>query len=90
MKESITRLSDLVVRMIISIEEEFDELSLSEQKNKMKLKNTITDSLTKLVGLIIKLHKLNKEDGPDENILSSEDLEIIENFLRSEMRSELK
>lgn len=87
MKENITRLSNLIAKLITDIEDEFEKLYLSDQKNKIKLQKVITDTLAKLVELIVKLHKINQEDGQDQVSISSEDLLIIENFLQSHTHS---
>lgn len=83
MQENISRLSDLIARLIINIEDEFEQLNLSDQKNKIKLQKIITDSLAKLVELTLKLHKLSKEEGQDSINIGHDDMQIIENFLQA-------
>lgn len=90
MKENVTRLSNLIAKLITNIEDEFEELIISDEKNKIKLQKIITDTLSKLVELIIKLHKLAREDGQDDINISSQDLEIIENFLHSQIKNSAK
>lgn len=84
MQENISRLSKLIARLITNIENEFDDLTISDSKNKIKIQKVITDTLAKLVELVIKLNKLNTDsaEGDDINI-NAEDLQIIENFLQS-------
>lgn len=89
MKENITRLSNLIARLITNIEDEFDELILSDQKNEIKLQKVITDTLAKLVELIVKLNKLNREEGQDDVNISADDMQIIENFLQSQIKTRI-
>jgi hypothetical protein len=65
------------------LEEELDELKLSRSRSAVNVKKNITDTLNKLVTLIIQLNKLGKDEtlNSDQKI-SNEDKEIIEMFIR--------
>ena len=56
------------------------------------LKRTITDTLNKLVHLIIQLNKLSKDETMNNNVdMTQEDKDIIERFIhRYNTKSQIK
>ena len=77
MQENIKRLSNLIARLITNIENEFDELTISDHKNKIKVQKVITDTLARLVELIVKLNKLSREEMDKNNTNIKNALSLI-------------
>jgi len=83
MKPTIEKLYGFIARLVSMLEEELDELGANKSKSAITVKRNITDTLNKLVTLIIQLNKLSKDDMTQNNeSLPSEDAEIIERFLK--------
>lgn len=83
MQDTINKLYSFIARLVTSLEDELDEIQNNRSKNTIKLKKSITDSLNKLVSLIILLGRLR--DSELESIDDSypeEDTEIINEFLK--------
>ena len=63
------------------LDEELDELKVSKSKSAVNVKKNITDTLNKLVHLIIQLNKLSKDETMNNNIdMTQEDKDIIEAY----------
>lgn len=83
MKATVNKLYSFIAKLVLLLEEELDELKLSRSRSAVNVKKNITDTLNKLVTLIIQLNKLGKDEtlNSDQKI-SNEDKEIIEMFIR--------
>ena len=82
MKSTIDKLYEFIAKLVILLEEELDDLRLSKLKSAVNVKKNITDTLNKLVTLIMQLNKLRKDEAlSSDNKMSHEDKEIIERFL---------
>jgi hypothetical protein len=82
MKTTINKLYGFIAKLVLMLEEELDELRSSKSKSAVNVKKNITDTLNKLVNLIIQLNKLSKEDTMnDNNTITNDDKEIIERFM---------
>lgn len=82
MKENIERISRMIFRLSKCIEHEFDDFEDVSDKERLKHKRVITSNLAKLVKLTIQLQKISKEAPEDEQGMSGEDQQIIENYLK--------
>lgn len=83
MQDTISKLYGFIARLVVSLEDELDEIQNNRSKSALKLKKSITDSLNKLVSLIIMLGKLrDSELGDAEEGFPEEDAEIINEFLK--------
>lgn len=74
---TITRLYSFIVRIISLLEVELDGLGEKKCKDELTVKKNITETLNKLVNLIIQLNKLNKDGGWQEDTVMQEDDELI-------------
>ena len=82
MKQTIDKLYNFIAKLLLMLEEELDELHNKKSKTAANVRKNITDSLNKLVNLIIQLNKLSKDDTLlEKHDISSEDQEIIERFI---------
>lgn len=82
MKSTINKLYGFIAKLVIMLEDELDELKTSKSKSAVNVKKNITDTLNKLVHLIIQLNKLGKEEVVNNNIdIKKEDKAIIERFI---------
>ena len=83
MKGTVHKLYGFIVKLVTLLEEELDELRSSKSKSAINVKRNITDTLNKLVNLIIQLNKLSKDEviSPNSSV-ASEDKEIIDRFVR--------
>lgn len=80
--DTITILHSFVAKIISLLENELDELESRKSKGEIIIKKNITETLNKLVNLIIQLNKLSKDEYLNENtIMKEEDKEIIAEFL---------
>ncbi|WP_341755835.1 hypothetical protein [Candidatus Tisiphia endosymbiont of Ptychoptera albimana] len=80
--DTITTLHSFVTKIISLLENELDELESKKSKGEIIIKKNITETLNKLVNLIIQLNKLSKDEYLNENtIMKEEDKEIIAEFL---------
>lgn len=81
MKITVNKLYGFIARLVSLLEDELDEIGSSKSKNALNVKKSITDTLNKLVSLIIQLNKLNKEEMDVEYEMSKEDKNIIKRFI---------
>ena len=81
MKITVNKLYGFIARLVSLLEDELDEIGSSKSKNALNVKKNITDTLNKLVSLIIQLNKLSKEDMGEEYLMSREDKNIIKRFI---------
>lgn len=82
MKSTVNKLYEFIAKLVVLLEEELDELRSSRSKSAVTVKKNITDTLNKLVTLIIQLNKLSKDASMySEKIMPMEDQEIINRFL---------
>jgi len=81
MKITVNKLYGFIARLVSLLEDELDEIGSSKSKNALNVKKNITDTLNKLVSLIIQLNKLSKEDMGGEYLMSKEDKNIIKRFI---------
>jgi|TARA_B110000503_G_scaffold142221_1_gene238307 hypothetical protein len=82
MKSTVNKLYGFIAQLVILLEEELNELKTSKSKSAVNVKKNITDTLNKLVTLIIQLNKLSKDEViHTEKTMPLEDKEIIERFL---------
>lgn len=80
--DTITTLYGFIAKIVSLLEDEIDELESKKSKGEIVVKKNITETLNKLVNLIIQLNKLSKDDYLNENtIMKEEDKEIIAEFL---------
>ncbi|WP_341756790.1 MULTISPECIES: hypothetical protein [unclassified Candidatus Tisiphia] len=80
--DTITILHSFVAKIVSLLENELDELESRKSKGEIIIKKNITETLNKLVNLIIQLNKLSKDEYLNENtIMKEEDKEIIAEFL---------
>ncbi|MFU7503214.1 hypothetical protein [Candidatus Tisiphia endosymbiont of Melanophora roralis] len=81
-KDTITTLYSFIARIVSLLEDELDELGSKKSKGEIIIKKNITETLNKLVNLIIQLNKLSKDENLNENtIVKEEDEAIISEFL---------
>ena len=82
MKATVNKLYSFIAKLVSMLEEELDELKVSKSKSAINIKKNITDTLNKLVHLIIQLNKLSKDEAMNNNIdMTQEDKDIIERFI---------
>ena len=81
MKITVNKLYGFIARLVSLLEDELDEIGSSKSKNALNVKKNITDTLNKIVSLIIQLNKLSKEDMGGEYLMSREDKNIIKRFI---------
>jgi len=89
MKITVNKLYGFIVKLVVLLEDELDDMRSSKSKSAVNVKKNITDTLNKLVTLIIQLNKLSKDESMQaKQVMKSEDMEIIERFL-SKYRDEI-
>ncbi len=82
MKETVNKLYSFIAKLVLMLEEELDDLKSSKSKSAINVKRNITDTLNKLVNLIIQLNKLSRDEAMNTNIdMPKEDKDIIERFI---------
>ena len=82
MKITVNKLYGFIVKLVVLLEEELDELKSSKSKSASNVKKNIAASLNKLVSLVIQLNKLSKDESLNEKkVMPLEDRAIIERFL---------
>ncbi len=82
MKTTVNKLYSFIAKLVVMLEDELDELRASKSKSAINVKKNITDTLNKLVNLIIQLNKLSKDEAMNTNIdMTQEDKDIIERFI---------
>ncbi|MCC8483941.1 MAG: hypothetical protein LN561_05300 [Rickettsia endosymbiont of Labidopullus appendiculatus] len=80
--DTITTLYGFIAKIVSLLEDEIDELESKKSKGEIVVKKNITETLNKLVNLIIQLNKLSKDEYLNENtIMKEENKEIIAEFL---------
>ncbi|WP_375319398.1 hypothetical protein [Candidatus Tisiphia endosymbiont of Oplodontha viridula] len=80
--DTISTLHSFIAKIVLLLEVELDELESKKSKGEIIVKKNITETLNKLVNLIIQLNKLSKDEYLNENtIMKEEDKEIIAEFL---------
>ncbi len=82
LEETLPKLYSFIAKLILALEEELGLIESVKSKNQVGVKKELTETLNKLVELIIRLDKLEKDRNYGKNIVSSsEDIEIINYFL---------
>lgn len=83
MELQIDKLYSFIAKLISMLEDELDDLKSSRSKSAVNVKKNITDTLNKLVNLIIQINKLSKDESlmPAKSI-TNDDKEIIKEFLK--------
>jgi hypothetical protein len=82
MKSTINKLYSFIAKLVLLLEEELDELKTNKSKSAINVKKNITDTLNKLVNLIVQLNKLNKDEIANSHVdMTLEDKAIIERFI---------
>ena len=82
MKETLDKLYGFIVRLVLMLDEELDELHSKKNKKVLNQQKNINDILNKLVKIIIQLNKISPEDFVQEKYdIASEDLKIIARFI---------
>ena len=82
MKETVNKLYSFIAKLVLMLEDELDELKSNKSKSAINVKKNITDTLNKLVSLIIQLNKLSKDEAMNTNTdMTKEDKDIIERFI---------
>lgn len=82
LKDHVSKLYELLSKIMILLECEIDLLESCDDKSSINIKKSITDSLNKLVYLLVQLNKLSKAEKLDYNeSASSNDQEIIDHFV---------
>lgn len=83
MKVTVDKLYSFIAKLVSMLEDELDELKISKSKSAINIKKNITDTLNKLVHLIIQLNKLSKDEAMNNNVdMTQEDKDIIERFIQ--------
>lgn len=92
MKVTINKLYSFTAKLVLMLDEELDELKVSKSKSAVNVKKNITDTLNKLVHLIIQLNKLSKDEAMNNNVdMTQQDKDIIERFIhRYNTKSQIK
>lgn len=81
MKITVNKLYGFIVKLVSLLEDELNEIELHKSKNALNIKKNITDTLNKLVVLIIQLNKLNKDEIEEAYTINKEDQDIIKRFV---------
>jgi len=81
MKNTVNKLYGFIARLVSLLEDELNEISSHKSKTALNIKKNITDTLNKLVALIIQLNKLSKEEIDEDCIINKEDQDIIKRFV---------
>lgn len=82
MKKDINRIYHIVIKFIEIMEEELELLSDHRSPSSVNFKRSIANNLAKLVSLMEKLQKLQKDSSENEGITYPEDDQsIIDEFL---------
>lgn len=79
--QTISKLYSFITKIISLLEEELEELGVIKYKNTVLVKKNITETLNKVVHLIIQLNKLDKDgylNNDDTNIERDDELIIAE------------
>lgn len=81
--ETITKLYSFIAKIVSLLEIELDELGVIKYKNTVIVNKNITETLNKLVHLIIQLNKLNKDGYLNNEVTNMEEADelIITEYL---------
>ena len=81
MKITVNKLYGFIAKLVSLLEDELDQIESHKSKNALNIKKNITDTLNKLVILIIQLNKLSKEEIDEAYTINKEDQAIIKRFV---------
>jgi len=81
MKITVNKLYGFIAKLVSLLEDELNEIELHKSKNALNIKKNITDTLNKLVVLIIQLNKLSKDEIEEAYTINKEDQDIIKRFV---------
>ncbi len=81
MKITVNKLYSFIAKLISLLEDELNGISSGKSKNALNVQKNITDTLNKLVNLIVQLNKLTKEEIDKVAPMSKEDKDIIRRFV---------
>lgn len=81
MKITVNKLYGFIAKLVSLLEDELDEIESHKSKNALNIKKNITDTLNKLVVLIVQLNKLSKEEMDKAYTINKEDQAIIKRFV---------
>jgi hypothetical protein len=81
MKITVNKLYGFIAKLVSLLEDELDQIESHKSKNALNIKKNITDTLNKLVVLIIQLNKLSKEEMDEAYTINKEDQAIIKRFV---------
>jgi len=81
MKITVNKLYGFIAKLVSLLEDELDQIESHKSKNALNIKKNITDTLNKLVVLIIQLNKLSKEEIDEDYTINKEDQDIIKRFV---------
>ena len=81
MKITVNKLYGFIVKLVSLLEDELDQIESHKSKNALNIKKNITDTLNKLVVLIIQLNKLSKDEIEEAYTINKEDQDIIKRFV---------
>lgn len=82
MKQTLEKLSIFITRLVSMLEEELDEIKNMKPSLASNRQKHVTDTLNKLVRLIVQLNKAQDNIPKEEKDLSAEDGKIISRFLK--------
>jgi len=81
MKITVNKLYGFIAKLVSLLEDELDQIESHKSKNALNIKKNITDTLNKLVVLIIQLNKLSKKEMDEAYTINKEDQAIIKRFV---------
>ncbi|MCX4083506.1 hypothetical protein N7281_01145 [Rickettsia hoogstraalii] len=82
--DTLNNLYDLIARIIILLEDELVRITLHKNENNIIDTKNLTETLNKLVNLIVQLNKLSNSRTSSENSkIDEKDEMIIDNFLEN-------
>ena len=81
MKITVNKLYGFIAKLVSLLEDELNGIELHKSKNALNIKKNITDTLNKLVVLIIQLNKLSKDEIEEAYTINKEDQDIIKRFV---------
>ncbi|AAY61323.1 hypothetical protein RFEPED_0382 [Rickettsia felis str. Pedreira] len=82
--DTLNNLYDLIARLIILLEDELVRITLHKNENNIIDTKNVTETLNKLVNLIVQLNKLSNSRISSENSkIDEKDKMIIDNFLEN-------
>ncbi len=82
--DTLNNLYDLIARLIILLEDELVRITLHKNENNIIDTKNVTETLNKLVNLIVQLNKLsNSRTSLENSKIDEKDKMIIDNFLEN-------